>query len=128
MFNEKKEPKLLKKEEIDLHIGGKLRELRKLRGITQTEIADFLNLTFQQVQKYEKGTNRMSAGTVKVLADFLGVDVLEFFDCSESVKKVDKYQYSIIKNLNRISSDKDKKFLSQAAQFFAGRAGNESSN
>jgi transcriptional regulator with XRE-family HTH domain len=55
---------------IDLHVGNRLRELRCLAGLSQTALADSVDLTFQQIQKYEAGTNRIAASR---LWDFSGV-------------------------------------------------------
>jgi DNA-binding XRE family transcriptional regulator len=46
---------------VDLHVGGRIRMRRKLLGLSQEYLADALQLTFQQVQKYERGANRVSA-------------------------------------------------------------------
>lgn len=64
---------------IDKNIGVRLRALRKERGISQTEVADFLGISFQQVQKYENGTNRLSASVLWELAQYLNVPVGSFF-------------------------------------------------
>jgi transcriptional regulator with XRE-family HTH domain len=64
---------------IDQYIGQRMREFRRARGLTQTQVADALDVTFQQVQKYEKGVNRLSASKLMVLAQFLGHPVTEFY-------------------------------------------------
>lgn len=65
---------------IEGHIGGMVRQTRKLRGISQKRLGEMLGLTFQQVQKYETGKNRISAGTLYRIADFLKVDVASFYE------------------------------------------------
>ena len=47
---------------VDIHVGGRVREQRKLKGMSQGELGDSLGLTFQQIQKYERGANRIGAG------------------------------------------------------------------
>lgn len=47
--------------EVDLHVGSRIRLRRRILGISQTKLGDALGLTFQQIQKYENGTNRVSA-------------------------------------------------------------------
>ncbi len=64
----------------DIEIGRKIRALRLERGLSQTTLADGIGLTFQQVQKYEKGTNRVSAGRLQRIADLLGIPVTFFYD------------------------------------------------
>ncbi len=65
---------------IDVHVGARLRQRRTLLGMTQTNLGDALGLTFQQVQKYERGTNRISASRLYDLARLLDVTVEYFFD------------------------------------------------
>jgi transcriptional regulator with XRE-family HTH domain len=67
---------------LDVHFGEKLRARRLMMvpKLTQAELADKLNVTFQQIQKYEKGKNRMSAATMVQIAAVLDVDVQYFFD------------------------------------------------
>ena len=64
---------------IEGHIGGMVRQTRKLRGISQKRLGEMLGLTFQQVQKYETGKNRISAGTLYRISDFLKVDIACFY-------------------------------------------------
>src|SRR6201996_1547176 len=60
---------------IDIEVGGRIRARRGSVGISQTALAKALGLTFQQVQKYEKGANRVSASTLVRVARELGVTV-----------------------------------------------------
>ena len=66
-------------DETDAFVGQRLRELRTAAGMSQEDIADAVGVTFQQIQKYEKGSNRVSAGMVYKLAGLLGVPVATFF-------------------------------------------------
>lgn len=63
----------------DVEIGQKIRALRLERGLSQSNLADGIGLTFQQVQKYEKGTNRVSAGRLQKIADLLNIPVMFFY-------------------------------------------------
>ena len=65
---------------VDLHVGGRVRMRRKMLGISQEHLADALGLTFQQVQKYERGANRVSASKLYEIAKTLRVPVSYFFD------------------------------------------------
>src|SRR4051812_16801280 len=58
---------------VDLHVGHTIRTLRKLKGLSQQALADAGGVTFQQVQKYERGANRVSASMLTRLAQALGV-------------------------------------------------------
>ena len=66
---------------IDIHVGRRVRQRRKTLGVTQERLAEDLGLTFQQVQKYERGANRVSAS--KFVTEFLmtpeGLELAELF-------------------------------------------------
>jgi transcriptional regulator with XRE-family HTH domain len=64
---------------IDAHVGNRVRVRRVLLGLTQEKLAQALGLTFQQVQKYERGTNRISSGRLFQLAQALDVPVSFFY-------------------------------------------------
>jgi transcriptional regulator with XRE-family HTH domain len=65
---------------VDKHVGARLRAARLEAGKSQTEVAEALGVAFQQVQKYEKGTNRISAGRLYELSRLFDVPVQSFFD------------------------------------------------
>ncbi len=65
---------------IDTHVGSRVRLRRMLIGMSQEKLGEKLGLTFQQVQKYEKGTNRIGASRLFQIAAILGVEVQFFFD------------------------------------------------
>ena len=68
---------------VDIHIGDRLRQRRVLLGLTQAQLSEVLCLSFQQIQKYEKGTNRISASRLFSIAQVLDVPVSFFFDLME---------------------------------------------
>jgi transcriptional regulator with XRE-family HTH domain len=72
---------------VDIHIGQKIRTRRILLGLSQTELAVAAGISFQQVQKYEKGTNRVGAGRLQQFSDALGVSPIYFFDGAPTVGK-----------------------------------------
>ncbi len=65
---------------VDVHVGARVRLRRKLLGMTQTGLGDALGLTFQQVLKYEKGANRISASRLFDLSRVLDVSIEHFFE------------------------------------------------
>ena len=65
---------------IDLHVGQRVRLRRTLLGLSQEQLGAELNITFQQVQKYERGANRISASRLWDLSQILDVPVSYFFD------------------------------------------------
>ena len=62
------------------HLGSKLRMRRLALGLTQTKVAQAINVTFQQIQKYEKGTNGVSSTRLMQLSNFLKVPIVYFFE------------------------------------------------
>jgi transcriptional regulator with XRE-family HTH domain len=65
---------------VDKHVGSRVRMRRMMLGMTQTTLGDGLGVTFQQVQKYEKGRNRMGAGRLQHISELLQVPVPFFFE------------------------------------------------
>ena len=65
---------------IDKHVGSRVRMRRVLIGMSQEKLGEALGLTFQQVQKYEKGTNRIGASRLQQISTILGVSVSFFFE------------------------------------------------
>jgi transcriptional regulator with XRE-family HTH domain len=65
---------------IDKHVGSRVRMRRMMLGMSQERLGDGLGLTFQQVQKYEKGTNRIGAGRLQHISHILQIPVPLFFE------------------------------------------------
>jgi transcriptional regulator with XRE-family HTH domain len=65
---------------IDVHVGKRVRMRRLFLGMTQVTLANTLGVSFQQVQKYESGANRVSASRLSAMSDILGVSISVFFD------------------------------------------------
>ena len=102
------------------HLGSKLRMRRLSLGLTQTKVAQAINVTFQQIQKYEKGTNGISSLRVMQLANFLKVPIVFFFedfpayqnDSANSEKIVD-LNYSFLAKLFSTLSETQKEKIFQ---------------
>jgi transcriptional regulator with XRE-family HTH domain len=71
---------------VDVEVGHRIRIERLSRGLSQTALANQLGVTFQQVQKYEKGVNRVGAGRLTRIAEVLGVPVSTFFSGKEMLE------------------------------------------
>ena len=69
----------VKSKKTDVYIGSQIRAARLERGVSQTELGVVVGISFQQVQKYEKGSNRISAGALFELAEFLDKPLQWFF-------------------------------------------------
>jgi transcriptional regulator with XRE-family HTH domain len=65
---------------IDMHVGGRIRLRRNMLGISQEKLGESLGITFQQIQKYEKGTNRVGASRLQAISGVLEVPVAFFFE------------------------------------------------
>lgn len=74
------EPGALTPNPVDVHVGGRIRLRRKFLGLSQQSLASSIGLTFQQVQKYERGSNRVSASKLYEIALILKAPVAYFFD------------------------------------------------
>ena len=81
------------------HLGSKLRMRRLSLGLTQTKVAQAINVTFQQIQKYEKGTNGISSLRIMQLANFLKVPVVYFYEDFSSYEG-ESYANETIENFN----------------------------
>lgn len=74
---------------IDKHVGSRVRMRRLTLGMSQEKLADAIGLTFQQVQKYEKGANRMGSSRLQQIANVLQVPVTFFFEGAPGQPKLD---------------------------------------
>ena len=103
------------------HLGSKLRMRRLALGLTQTKVAQAINVTFQQIQKYEKGTNGISSLRIMQLGKILKVPVVYFFEdypeYSEAIKnntaEEEDLNYSFLVKLFSGLSDKQKEKIFQ---------------
>ena len=104
---------------FNIHLGRKLRMRRLSLGLTQTKVAQAINVTFQQIQKYEKGTNGVSSIRLLQLSNYLKVPINYFFeDFSEYLINLDKSQEGhlnvnynfLIKLYSELNSDQKLKF------------------
>ncbi len=87
----RKKLNLQQHELIDSVVASRLRELRMLAGLSQTDLANALGLSFQQVQKYENGTNHISASKLYFLSKVLRVPVSNFFCGEDELVFADEY-------------------------------------
>ena len=65
---------------IDIHVGSRIRLRRNILGMSQEKLGESLGITFQQIQKYEKGTNRVGASRLQAIASVLNAPVAFFFE------------------------------------------------
>jgi transcriptional regulator with XRE-family HTH domain len=72
--------KTQKADDLDKYIGNRIKEQRENLGLTQGELAEKTDVSYQQIHKYERGTNRISAGRLGLIAEVLGIGVQSFYD------------------------------------------------
>jgi transcriptional regulator with XRE-family HTH domain len=77
---------------IDKHVGARVRMRRMMLSMSQEKLGDALGLTFQQVQKYEKGTNRIGASRLQQISNILQVPVSFFFDGAPHVPGTGRFE------------------------------------
>ncbi len=87
---------------FDDHVAKRIRLARKARGLSQTEFGAPLGISFQQIQKYESGKNRVSAGRLFEMASLLDVDVSYFFEGLEPVSRNKKPLPVVLSNAEEI--------------------------
>lgn len=99
-------------EDIDKWVGKRIGELRREAGLSQSALATSLDLSFQQVQKYEAGLNRVSAARLYQLSQRFGCDVSDFFPATDEAEKPpraeigrDREQRALIAAFPRIGDD-----------------------
>ena len=80
MIENKKKPN-----PIDIHVGSRVRLRRNMLGMSQEKLGESLGITFQQIQKYEKGTNRVGASRLQAISTILNVPVSFFFEDAPGV-------------------------------------------
>ena len=106
-------------ENFNVHLGKKLRMRRLSLGLTQTKVANAINVTFQQIQKYEKGTNGVSSIRLLQLSNYLKVPINYFFeDFSEYLINSDRIKEAhmtvnynfLVKLYNELTNDQKIKF------------------
>ena len=71
-----------KPDPVDIHVGKNIRIFRLAKGLSQSALGEHLGVTFQQVQKYEKGANRVGSSRIAKISKILGVPIGRFFDGS----------------------------------------------
>ncbi len=115
-------------ENFNIHLGRKLRMRRLSLGLTQTKVAQAINVTFQQIQKYEKGTNGVSSNRLMQLSQFLKVPIIYFFEDYKEFKDInpsednnDDLNYSFLSrtfsSLSRVQKEKILQILNNTSKF-----------
>ncbi len=99
---------------VDIHVGSRVRMRRLMLGMSQEKLGESLGITFQQVQKYEKGTNRVGASRLQAISDTLGVKPSFFFEGMEGATVADGEGSGEIVGLNGFITSKEGLDLNRA--------------
>lgn len=115
-------------QDIDRHVGARIRERRIMLGLTQQQLADLIGVTYQQAHKYERGLNRVSAARLFQIARVLSVPVSHFFDgldeehAGSGIKPStprERMCLELARNFAQISNERHQEALSQLARALA---------
>lgn len=116
-------------QDIDMHVGRKIRQLRIELGLTQQQLAGMIGVTFQQAHKYERGLNRISAGRLFEIARVLGVELNYFFiglageDEAEAERTVldgrQRLCLEVSRNFANITNERHQKAVSSLCRLLA---------
>jgi transcriptional regulator with XRE-family HTH domain len=111
-------------QDIDRHVGTRIRERRIMLGLTQQQLADLIGVTYQQAHKYERGINRVSAGRLFEIARVLSVPVSYFFEgiddqAQRAVSARERMCLELARNFAQISNERHQEALSQLARALA---------
>jgi transcriptional regulator with XRE-family HTH domain len=111
-------------QDIDRHVGARVRERRIMLGLTQQQLADLIGVTYQQAHKYERAINRVSAGRLFEIAQVLSVPVSYFFDGLEqdhdrSVSPRERMCLELARNFAQIPNERHQEALSLLARVLA---------
>jgi transcriptional regulator with XRE-family HTH domain len=111
--------------DIDRHVGGRIRERRVMLGLSQQQMADLIGVTYQQAHKYERGINRISAGRLFEIAQALKVPVSDLYDGLEKGAGADaptarqRLCLELARNFSQISNERHQEALSHLARVLA---------
>jgi transcriptional regulator with XRE-family HTH domain len=111
-------------QDIDRHVGARVRERRIMLGFTQQQLADLIGVTYQQAHKYERGINRVSAGRLFEIAHVLSVPVNHFFEGLDgedgrTVSPRERMCLELARNFSQISNERHQEALSLLARVLA---------
>ncbi|MGH7116566.1 MAG: helix-turn-helix domain-containing protein [Stellaceae bacterium] len=111
-------------QDIDRHVGARVRERRIMLGLTQQQLADLIGVTYQQAHKYERAINRVSAGRLYEIAQVLSVPVSYFFDGLEqdhdhSASPRERMCLELARNFAQIPNERHQEALSLLARVLA---------
>ena len=111
-------------QQVERHVGLKIRQLRTQLGLTQQQLAEMIGVTYQQAHKYERGINRVSAGRLYEIARVLGADIGYFFEGLENGGKTrltgrQRLCLEVSRNFSHIEDERHQEAVSQLCRSLA---------
>src|SRR5437868_3245845 len=114
-------------QDIDRHVGGRIRERRVMLGLTQQQLADLIGVTYQQAHKYERAINRVSAGRLFEIARVLQVPIEFFYEGLASSRRPDavdtrreQMMLELARNFSDIRNERHREAFSLLARVLTG--------
>ena len=110
--------------DVDRHVGMRIRERRVMLGLSQQQMADMIGVTYQQAHKYERGINRISAGRLYEISRVLNVPITFFYEGLEgqddpAIGQRQRMCLELARNFSAINNEKHQEALSQLARALA---------
>jgi len=110
--------------DVDRHVGTRIRERRVMLGLSQQQMADMIGVTYQQAHKYERGINRISAGRLYEISRVLNVPIAFFYEGLDGqedgpVGQRQRMCLELARNFSNIGNEKHQEALSQLARALA---------
>ena len=117
-----------KVDKVDFYVGRRIRERRLMLGLSQSDLATRIGVTYQQAHKYERGVNRVSAGRLAVIATALSTEPAWFFEGCETsptdatVPKRQRQLLELMRNFELMQDPKQQQAICTMARVMAGRS------
>ena len=113
-------------QQVERHVGLKIRQLRTQLGLTQQQLAEMIGVTYQQAHKYERGINRVSAGRLYEIARVLGAEVSYFFEGLEDGGETrltgrQRLCLEVSRNFSHIEDERHQEAVSQLCRSLAAK-------
>jgi transcriptional regulator with XRE-family HTH domain len=111
---------------VDEHVGRRIRERRVMMGLSQQQLACTIGVSYQQVRKYERGLNRISAGRLLAVAQALAIGPTWFFEgmsteaAVEEISPRQRLQLELLRNFASIKDEKQQEAISSMVRLLAG--------
>lgn len=116
--------------DVDRHVGERIRRRRVMLGLTQEQLGESLGISYQQIQKYETGANRVSAGRLFKISQILELNVSALFDglgekIDEDIGSASRHVIELVRSFSKIKDDKIRASVMSLVRSLADKDSNE---